>query len=104
MPVRRMLFVTAVAAGCIGFAGAADAAKICKPSVAGATVRGHPTRVTAEVAAATVWSTKVADIYTLRFANWANAEASSFSCSRYTTMIGINAWRCRARAKPCVLN
>ena len=101
MPVRRMLFVTALAAACIGFAGAAEAAKICKVSLTGPTVRGHPTRITAEVAAAAMWSAKVADFYTLRFANWQNAEASSFSCSRYTTVIGINAWRCRARAKPC---
>jgi hypothetical protein len=101
MTIRNMILSTVLAAGFLGFAGAADAAKTCKPSVTGATVRGHPTRVTAEVAAATVWSTKVAGIYTLRFANWQNAEASSFSCSRYTTVIGINAWRCRARAKPC---
>lgn len=104
MPVRHVLFVTALAAGCIGFAGAAEAAKACKPTVTGPTVRGHPTRVTAEVAAATVWSTKVAGIYTLRFANWANAEGQSFACSRYTTVLAINAWRCRATAKPCVLN
>ncbi|MEX0953999.1 MAG: hypothetical protein WDZ83_02165 [Rhizobiaceae bacterium] len=101
MPVHRLLIVTALVAVCAGFAGAAEAAKTCKVSVTGPTVRGHPTRITAEVAAATLWSTKVADVHTLRFANWQNAEASSFSCSRYTTVIGINAWRCRARAKPC---
>jgi hypothetical protein len=104
MTLRSLLFAVAVTAGCLGFAGAAEAAKACKLSVTGPTVRGHPTRVTAEVAAATVWSTKVAEVHTLRFANWANAENQSFSCSRYTTVIGINAWRCRATAKPCVLN
>ncbi|MBO6716878.1 MAG: hypothetical protein JJ913_02855 [Rhizobiaceae bacterium] len=101
MNIKTMLIPAVMAAGLIGFTGAAEAAKTCKLSVSGPTVRGHPTRVTAEVAAATVWSTKVANIYTLRFANWTNAENSSFSCSRYTTVIGINAWRCRATARPC---
>ena len=104
MTSRSLLFAAAVAAGTIGFAGAAEAAKSCKLPVTGPRVKSHPTRVTAEVAAATVWSTKVADIYALRFANWINAEGKSFSCSRYTTTIGINAWRCRATARPCVLN
>lgn len=104
MTFRSLLFAVALAAGGIAFAGAAEAAKSCKLSVTGPTVRGHPTRVTAEVAAATVWSTKVAEVYTLRFANWANAEGKGFSCSKYTTVIGINAWRCRATARPCILN
>ncbi|MCB1454248.1 MAG: hypothetical protein KDJ43_11440 [Rhizobiaceae bacterium] len=101
MNMRHLFIAAAVTMGALGLAGTAEAAKSCKLSVTGPRVKGHPTRVTAEVAAATVWSTKVAEVYTLRFANWANAENQSFSCSRYTTALGINAWRCRATANPC---
>ncbi len=104
MTSRSLLFAATVAAGIAGFAGAAEAAKSCKLAVTSPTVKGHPTRVTAEVAAATVWSTKVADVYALRFANWANAEDARFSCSKYTTVVGINAWRCRVTARPCAFD
>jgi hypothetical protein len=104
MRFRTLLAVAALAVGAIGLTGAADAAKICKPTITSATVKGHPTRITAEGAAVVVWSAKVARIHTPRFANWQNADNQGFSCSRYTTVIGINAWRCRAMARPCVLN
>jgi len=98
----RTLVLPAALTGCLmALAGAAEAAKSCKAPVAGPTVRGHPTRATAEVGAVTVWSAKVADRHTLRFANWSNAEDKSFACSKYTTVVGINAWRCRATARPC---
>ena len=101
MRFRTLLTIAALSIGCVGLTGTAEAAKACKSSITSASVRGHPTRVTAEAAAVVVWSARVAAIHTARFANWTNAENQGFSCSRYTTVIGINAWRCRAMARPC---
>lgn len=104
MNMRHIFLAAALALGTFGFAGTAQAGKICKASVTAPRVKGHPTRVTAEVAAAAVWSTRVAGFYGTRYANWTNANNRSFACSKYTTMLGINAWRCRATAQPCVFN
>jgi hypothetical protein len=104
MSFQKLLFAAALAVCSLGFAGTAEAAKTCKSSLTGPTVHSHPTRVTAEAAAIAVWSTRAANYHTLRFANWVNAEGKGFACSKYTTNIGINAWRCRAIARPCALN
>ena len=99
----RPIFAAALAIGILGAPDAAEAAKVCKLQLTGPTVKSHPTRITAEAAAVAVWSTRTARIFTARYANWQNAENRRFSCSRYTTVIGINAWRCRAVANPCAL-
>ena len=53
MNMRHLFIAAAVTMGALGLAGTAEAAKSCKLSVTGPRVKGHPTRVTAEVAAAT---------------------------------------------------
>lgn len=82
----------------------ADAARICKASHQSKTSTPLPTRALARASAVTKWSAGVSSRHGLSWSNWGNAIAKDYSCWRRTTVVGTNAWRCRARAKPCKFN
>ncbi len=82
----------------------ANAAKICRVSITSNTSTPSPTRALARASAVAKWSAKVTSRHNLSWANWDNARTKNYNCWRKTTVLGTNAWRCRARAKPCKFN
>lgn len=81
----------------------ADAAKICKNLYTSNWTGPLPTKGTAEATSAVAWSNRVISTYGLKWSNWGNATNRKYSCKVQTTAVGVNAWRCRARAaKPCI--
>lgn len=81
-----------------------EAARICKPVLNSGTAAAMPTRAMARATAATKWSARVTSSYGLSWSNWSNALGKDYNCWKRTTVIGTNAWRCRAAAKPCRFN
>jgi hypothetical protein len=99
---RKLLSVAALAA-IIGLAASpAQADKVCKPRVLGAAAHG-PIRATVEARAVAFWTARATARHTLQYANWDNASDRSVGCRRYTSVLGVNLWECRARANPCRL-
>ncbi len=103
MNTKITLLVGSVIAAGIIAAGIvpADAARVCKTSLRSNTSASMPTRALARASAVTKWSAKVTSRYNLSWSNWDNALAKNYNCWRKTTVIGTNAWRCRATARPC---
>lgn len=91
-----------VAAALLAFSAPAEAAKVCKPRHTSAYTHGA-IRASVEARAIVLWSADVTARYAARYANWENAEGRNVSCSRYTSALGVNLWRCRAAATPCRL-
>ena len=78
----------------------ADAAKVCKPTQYGLG-QLRPTESLSKAQAKLDWSIRVAKKYTTKFANWGNASNRSLPCTTKTTPVGVNAYSCKAKAKPC---
>lgn len=97
----KTLTLVATAALSLALAGAADA-KTCKSFVGGGQTGPNPTRALAQSIAINKWQIAVTQKHSLQYANWGNASSKKVSCSTKTTIVGANAYRCIARAKPCV--
>jgi len=78
----------------------AQAAKVCKPGYVSAQSTDIMETV-ARTASIAGWSAKAAQMFTPRYANWANASSKSTSCRKFTSSIGANAFTCFARARAC---
>ncbi len=77
------------------------AAKVCNPAYTGRQTLWMPGKALAEASAASIWSTGVANKYSISWSNWRNASSKNYSCRKKTSFMGANVWKCRAIARPC---
>ena len=82
--------------------GESAAARVCKGPIIGTSSIASPTKGLAQANAEMRWGTKVTQTYSLQWSNWQNALDKKHLCQKKTTVIGANAWYCRAKAKPCI--